>query len=194
MAYKLDGTLYGIAYGWMPGVEGIKVNTNICALFWMTAFAVFIAWPFIFSARSFGWAVRIIGAPFALLLFGYWPAGSDWRLDIDNSGSRLPFKPISKWPNFGGCHVMPVVVIAVLTVVVLVVVVVYKLIFQLFFVDIVFASGTYTAVFLGVVAFMISACVVWIRRTTISDNEMWHMCSAYVKSRKEKYCMSVTFE
>src|ERR1019366_1131032 len=92
-----QGVLCKIAFGWLIMFGPPPEKTNLCSFFWLFVFSLIIAWPFIIGARIFGWVFRIVGTPFAVVLFGYRPVGSSWRL-LDDKCSDLPFVPIKNWP------------------------------------------------------------------------------------------------
>lgn len=112
MDVKKNGLSYRLAYGW---TKKDPEAGNLCTFFWRSLFGLFVAWPAILLSISFGWVVRIIGAPIALIGFGCKPAGPSWRFNMVND-DLFPFERIERWPKLAGdIHIMPAVVALYLT-------------------------------------------------------------------------------
>jgi len=188
-----EGVLCKIAYGW--GYDKYPPETtNLCNFFWRTLLSFIFVWPFIVLTRIFGWVVRIIGAPIALILWGYRPAGPDWRMLGDLS--PLPFVPIRRWPKWKGTHSrfelvdILIVVGCFGTLCFLVYIVAYVFLWKWVFMGYIYNNSVGRISTWSVVGILTLAVIYSIIRKA----EWWQMTTEYFRARKEKFCPIVTIK
>lgn len=191
--YKKGGLLHKVAFDWNTDYrKKPPMKTSSCKLFWLTVFGLFIAWPFIFITRVFGWVVRIVLALPVFIFFGYKPTGTSWRFGVvsDKYMSTFtdvfPFEPISWWPRIDGAILMPLPIFIIGYAL-------YKAITKAIYYALVKPSlylfGWKGSLF-GLV--LIIALIFAIR--ALRKTEFWGVAKDYYKSFSEKYCREVEFE
>ena len=188
MTFKKDGRLHRVAYDWHPDWRKTRPErTSICKLFWLTVFAVFLAWPWIVISRIFGWIVRIVGAVPAFLLFGYVPEGQDWRFLEQDS---LPFRRIDSWPVWKGMRIEPGKILLLIGASVLLAWALKILLFDALIMR--FFVGTPLGNILGVLI-IIASLFFWIR-AVVKNTESWQLTKEFVRAKKNHFCPLVEFK
>jgi hypothetical protein len=191
-----QGVLCKIAFGWPLGRDVYPKQTNLCSFFWRLLASFFIVWPLIFITLTGGWVIRIAGAPIAFILFGYKPAGPDWRLldEMESHGVPFPFTRIKRWPKVGGAHFQLFWVLFAVFFVWLISALAYGFVWKLLIQE-VFLRGIYSTTY-GRTSFWSLVCLATfaIIYAIIKDKELWRMTKAGVAGIKEKYCPIVAIK